>query len=120
MSQHDDSLYLTHMLESAIKARQFVENKSRSDYDSDEILSLALQHLIQIIGEAAGSVSPAARALIPSLPWTAITGMRHRIVHGYAIVDHDLVWNTIAQDLEPLIVAVKAALDRKQEIRCVR
>lgn len=49
MTRHDDSLYLQHMLESTTKAITFVQDKSRMDYDQDEILRLALLHLIQTI-----------------------------------------------------------------------
>ncbi|GEM_PF-1784618 len=53
MSEHDDALYLIHMLESAQKAQAFIKDKSRADYNADEVLRLALAHLVQGIGGAA-------------------------------------------------------------------
>ena len=53
MTQHDDQLYVWHMLESAEKARHFAYGKTRADFESDEVLRLALIHLVQTIGEAA-------------------------------------------------------------------
>jgi uncharacterized protein with HEPN domain len=116
MSQHDDRLYLTHMRESAEKAIAFTQSKTRDDYDRDELLQLALLHLLQIIGEAAGSVSASTRAKLTGLPWSAITGIRHRIVHGYAVVDHDVIWNTIVHDLEPLLTSIRAGLDSEEPL----
>jgi len=39
--------------------------------------------------------------------------MRHRLNHGYDIIDHDLLWNTIAHDLPSLIDQLKAILSEK-------
>ena len=41
-------------------------------------------------GEAAGQVSPTFRAAHPDIPWRDITGMRHRLIHGYAEVRMDI------------------------------
>lgn len=110
MTQHDDELYLRHILESAQKAKAFIQGRSRSDYDADEILRIALAHLLQVIGEAARKVSPATHAALSSIPWKAIMGMRHRIVHDYARIDEDLIWQTVLEDLNPLIEALENAL----------
>lgn len=111
MTQHNDTLYLRHMLESAQKARAFIAGKSKSDYEQDEVLRIALAHLLQIIGEAARIISDERRAELSDIPWKAVMGMRHRIVHNYANVDEQLVWQTVVEDLPPLIEALKAALD---------
>lgn len=36
--------------------------------------------------------------------------MRHRLAHGYDAVDLDILWNTIEEDLPPLIAQLDAAL----------
>jgi len=107
MTQHDDLLYLRHMLDSAQKAHQYAAGKTRTQYNDDEVLRLALTHLLQIIGEAARSVSPEKRAELPQIPWAGVMGMRHRIVHNYAQLDDDLVWHTLQHDLLPLIEALE-------------
>ncbi len=99
MTQHDDSLYLLHMVESAQKAVKFVQGKTRVEYDRDEMLRLALLHLIQTVGEAARNVSKSFQDDHPQIPWKAVMGIRHRIVHNYA----DVIWQTVTGDLPPLI-----------------
>lgn len=103
MTQHDDSLYLLHMVESAQKAVKFVQGKTRVEYDRDEMLRLALLHLIQTVGEAARNVSKSFQDDHPQIPWKAVMGIRHRIVHNYADVDEDVIWQTVTGDLPPLI-----------------
>ena len=77
----DDATYVGHMLDTARKALALVEGKKKADFEGDETLQLALIHLLQIIGEAAGKVSPEFCAAHPDVPWPAIVGMRHKLVH---------------------------------------
>ena len=105
--QKDDLVYAGHMLDMARKALRLVRGKSRADYEQDETLSLALTHLLQVIGEAARKVSPEFREQHPNIPWAAIVGLRHRVVHDYLHVDLDLVWDVVHQDLEPLVAKLE-------------
>jgi uncharacterized protein with HEPN domain len=69
--------------------------KKRADLDQDRMLELALVRLMEIIGEAAGRVTPETRAQLPNLPWSDIVAMRNRLIHGYDSVDPDILWTTI-------------------------
>lgn len=99
----DDFTYVGHMLDIARKAIGKVQGKTRRDFDEDENLRLALAHLLQTIGEAARQVSQPLLNSHPSIPWKAIIGMRHKVVHDYLNVDEDVVWRTVTQELPPLI-----------------
>lgn len=103
----DDSVYAGHMLDTARKALAFASGKTRDDYDHDETLRIALTHLLQVIGEAAGRVSPEFRSAHSDIPWAGIVGMRHRIVHDYLWVDENIVWDTVNNRLVPLIAALE-------------
>jgi len=43
----------------------------------------------------------------PSIPWKNIKGMRDRIAHGYFEIDTDVVFDTLKNDIPPLLVVVK-------------
>ncbi|MFO1430005.1 MAG: HepT-like ribonuclease domain-containing protein [Candidatus Competibacteraceae bacterium] len=109
----DDLVYIGHMHDTALKAWQKIDGKTRSDYDANEDLMLALAHLVQIIGEAARRVSEETQRKHPDIPWTEIIGMRHKIVHDYMNVDEDVLWEVVTQDLEPLIAALNRILSAK-------
>jgi uncharacterized protein with HEPN domain len=66
-------------------------------------LQLALVRLIEIIGEAATRVSKETRAACPIIPWDDVIGMRNKLIHGYDSVDLDILWDTVTDDLPPLI-----------------
>ena len=59
--QPEDRIRLRHLREAATKAITYSEDKKRSDLD-DELLRLALTKLVEIVGEAAKTVSPDGRA----------------------------------------------------------
>ncbi len=104
---HDDMIYLGHMLDTSHKIMAKVQGLSKQDYDADENLRLALVHLVQIIGEAARHVSDTTRKALPDIPWREITGMRHKIVHDYMDTDEDLVWEVAVVDMPPLVVVLE-------------
>jgi len=103
MSSRDDALPLRHMLDGARKAVGFARGRVRADLDSDELLALGLVRLLEIVGEAATRVSEPTRQRRATIPWAQVIGMRNRLIHGYDVIDMDVLWQTITEDLPPLI-----------------
>ena len=101
--EHDDAIYVGHMLDMTRRAVKAIETKSRANYDEDDILRLVLTHLVQVIGEAARKVSPKFQGEHPEIAWRRIIGMRHRIVHDYMRVDEDILWQVVTKDLPELL-----------------
>jgi uncharacterized protein with HEPN domain len=112
--QHDDRVYLGHMLDSARKARSLMRGKTHVDFQADEVLRLAVMHLLQIIGEAAGQISGEGRSARPGIPWPEIVGMRHRVVHDYLGVDEEIVYRTVVEDLPGLISILDRTLGESE------
>ncbi|MCG3178183.1 MAG: hypothetical protein BIFFINMI_00508 [Phycisphaerae bacterium] len=110
MTQHDDGTRLLDMLEYAEEAIEIAKGLDRADLDRDRKLNLALVRLAEIVGEAAARVSPAGRERLPGIPWAQMVGMRNRLVHGYDVVDFDVLWNVIRIDLPPLVAQLREAL----------
>lgn len=99
----DDGVYIGHIVDTGRKVVEKVHGKTREDFDADENLRLAVTHLLQVIGEAAGRISQEFRGRHPDIPWKAIVGMRHKVVHDYMNVDEDVVWRTATQELPVLL-----------------
>jgi uncharacterized protein with HEPN domain len=109
---HDrDAVRLTDMLEAAIKIRRFAAGHTRQSFDDDEILQLALQHLVQIVGEAAYNITAERKAMHPEIPWPLITSMRHRLVHDYSAVDLNVLWVAVTENVPQLISDLENMLD---------
>jgi len=105
------------MLDAAQKARRFIQGRERTDLEMDEMLSLAIVRLLEIVGEAAAHVSEPVQASLPGIPWRQITGARNRLIHGYFDVDLDIVWAILQDDLPPLIVQLEQILPQRTRPR---
>jgi uncharacterized protein with HEPN domain len=98
------------MLAHSRLATAAIADRKRTDLDSDFVLAAALERFIEVIGEAANKVTAATQTGAPQIPWREMIGMRHRLVHGYASVDHDIVWDVVSGDLPEVIEALKKLL----------
>ncbi len=105
-----DLIRLRHMLDAARVAQKAVQGKTRASLDTDEVLALALQKTIEIIGEAASKISPEIRDQYPQIAWRPMIAMRNILIHGYFDVENEQVWNTVTDDLPPLIAQLEAIL----------
>lgn len=97
-----DEVSLRQMLDHSREATQLAAGRSRADLDSDRLFNLAMTRLLEIVGEAAGRVSQAARDAHPQIAWSQIVGLRNRLIHGYDEVDCDILWKIVELDLGPL------------------
>ena len=110
MSKRDDIVPLGDMLDCGRRVIERTAHIPRADFDADENLQLAVTHLIQIIGEAAGLVSKAVCEQHPEIDWPNIVSMRNRIVHDYRHIDIDVVWETATIDVPRLTKSLEAFL----------
>jgi uncharacterized protein with HEPN domain len=112
--QRDDLIRLRHMLDAARECIYFARNKTRSSLDTDRKLVLALVKSIEIIGEAAANVTKESREETPQIPWPSIIGMRNRLIHAYFDINLDTVWQTIHEDLPPLVIELEKVLAKNE------
>jgi uncharacterized protein with HEPN domain len=98
-----DEAYLLDMLLSARDAQSVVEQLTREQFQGSRIHQLAALKALETIGEAASKISDMFRTAHPEIPWREIIGMRNRLIHAYFEVDLDKVWETVQDDLPPLI-----------------
>jgi uncharacterized protein with HEPN domain len=101
------------MLDAARDALTFVHGRTRQDLDTDRLLSYGLVRAIEVIGEAASKVTADGRGAAPGIPWPSVIGMRNRIVHAYYDIDLDRVWDTITDDLPPLVTELTQLLSER-------
>ncbi|HEX5279700.1 MAG TPA: HepT-like ribonuclease domain-containing protein [Micropepsaceae bacterium] len=106
----DDRIRLTHMVEALESAISFTQGHEPEDLQTDPMLRFALLHAIQIAGEAALKIDSGIRAAHPDVPWAAIIGMRHRLVHAYADIDHAILWTTATEAVPKLLAQIQVIL----------
>jgi len=111
MSRRDDQVGLNDMLSHAREAVDLLGGSTRQELERDRVMQLALTRLVEIVGEAANRVSSVTQHEHPEIPWPQIIGMRNRLIHGYDVIDWDLLWDTVVSDLPPLIAALEAIVE---------
>ena len=113
MTLHDPIVSVHHMLDHAREAVEMVRGRSRADLDTDRQLNLSLVRLVEAIGEAANRVPDDFRSRHPQVPWRQTVGMRNRMVHGYDVIDFDILWSVLQKDLPPLIGVLEKILSEE-------
>jgi uncharacterized protein with HEPN domain len=106
MSRNDE-VRVRHILDAAREAVRFVQGRLRTDLDTDRQLNLSLVRLLEVIGEAARGISTEFREAHPEVAWNKMIGMRDRLIHGYFDINLDVVWQTVTEDLPPLIAQLE-------------
>ena len=110
MPHSKGAVRLRHMLDHAREAVEMAKGKSRADLDSERKLNLSLVRLLEIVGEAAGRMTPEDRAQYPDIPWPEIVSLRNRLIHGYDSVDFNILWQILKTDLPRLIKKLEKIL----------
>lgn len=112
MTKIDDETRLHHMLDAARESCVFIQGKTRESLKKERMLALSLVRLLEIIGEAASRVSKEKQAQVPEIPWRQIIGMRNRLTHAYFDINLDFVWQTVTEDLVPMIAELERILSK--------
>ena len=103
MTRRDDTVSLVDMLNHAREAIELLGDASADDLANDRVTQLALQKLLEVVGEAANRTSAATQESYPQIAWPQIIGVRNRLVHGYDVVDLDILRDIVQNEL-PLLI----------------
>lgn len=101
-----------------LEAIQDIERYAAGGYEAfqrDELLQTWVVHHIEIIGEAARTVSDALRKAHPEVAWQPLSVLRNALVHEYFAVDVQEVWRAVQQDLPGLKHTLQAILSTLDE-----
>ena len=109
MGKRVDRVCLVDMLVHAKEAIALLGEASQDELASDRVLQLALERLIEIVGEAANRISSNTQQRHAQIPWPQIIGMHNRLVHGYNAMNLDRLWDTITYEL-PLLIEQLGAI----------
>lgn len=69
-----------------------VVGRGRGAFDGDIVLRRAVERSLEILGEAAKSVSAQLAARHPDVPWSEMAKVRDRLSHHYHRIDPAQLW----------------------------
>ncbi len=100
------------MLSAVQNIREFTYGIDFETFRKDKLRFYALLKNVEIIGEAAYMLTRAFRDSTPEIPWDNMIRMRHVLVHGYASVLPEILWETATKDIETIYPKLLAAYER--------
>lgn len=95
----NDSLRLNHINDAILCIESFVNEISFDNFLKNELVTSAVIRKLEIIGEASNHLSVTLKDKYSEIDWQQIIGFRNIIAHEYFIVDNELVWEVIQNDL---------------------
>ena len=98
-----DPSYLWDMRTYCERLARIVEGREFADFGPESELRLAVERLIEIVGEAARRVSEAFKHAHPEIPWAQIIAQRNAIAHQYDAIDYGEVWRTATVSARELV-----------------
>jgi uncharacterized protein with HEPN domain len=72
---------------------------------------------LEIIGEATKRLSPEIRADNPGIPWRQMAGMRDWLIHGYDMIQTEIIYDTVTHFIPPLIPKIDILTEQIPDIR---
>lgn len=109
MSPEDrERSYLVDMLQYSRETIELISVETYESFITNRLKRLAIERLIEIIGEAANHVSLDTQKSMPKIAWSRIIGMRNKIAHDYGEILSDRIWvisNTSVRELAESLVS---------------
>lgn len=103
--------YLYDMQQGASLLAEFVAGRSFADYQADAMLRAAVERQFEIIGEALSKLARLDADLAAQVSeHRRIIAFRNILIHGYADVDHRLVWDIVETKLPLLRSEIESLL----------
>lgn len=103
MSPRDWRDRVRDILSAILEIRQFTNDMDYASFCKDGKAIRAVEMNFIIIGEAASQIPGEIEERYGNIPWNLMRAMRNRLVHVYFQVDEKLMWDTVQNDLPPLI-----------------
>lgn len=101
---------LEDIIEYSNHVTQFMEGVTLEAFSSNTLLYFGVMKNVEVVGEAAFMLTKAFKAAHPKTPWKMIESMRHILVHDYAHVIMETLYDTATNDIPELRKQVETYL----------
>ncbi len=99
------------VLAAIAEIREFTNETTFEEFQSDLKTIRAVLYNLAIIGEAVRSIPPDVEVSHPEIPWDDVRGMRNIVIHEYFQVNLSIIWQTIQEDLVLLAASLQQLLN---------
>ncbi len=104
---------LIDILQASEEIETFIRGMTYSDYHDSPVTQRAVERDFEIIGEALNRIKKIDEAILSEISQHhRIIGFRNILIHGYDIVDDEIVWDAIQNHLQILRNEVQTLLGK--------
>ena len=110
-ASYRDEQRIDHMLKAVESLIRNSEGVCREMLYTEDNITKVLMYDLIVLGEAANNISKEFAATHSEVEWEDIAGLRHKLVHDYAGVNYDILWNVINRDIPVLAQKIRSIHD---------
>ena len=111
----DSLLFLEDIQKDCDKVVRYTEGRSKDDVFKDDVRLDAVLLNLHVIGEAVKKLLVDLRSRHPQVAWREIAGLRDFISHAYFVLDLDIGWDAIKNDVPALLDAVRRIIETEKQ-----
>ena len=116
-ADYRDEARLEHMMRAVGRIRAQLDGLERTMLAEGDDRTELIVYNMQVLGEAANNVSEEMCVKHPEIDFKGWASMRHRLVHDYANIDFNIVWNAVCDDLPKLEKALKPVVEALSKVQ---
>ena len=98
-----DGYFLTKIIQDCEFITAHMQNVSKSELTENEVLLDSMLFRMIQISENAKRLTDTYKLEHGNIPWTALYGLRNKIVHDYGHVSVDIIYDTLKNDIPDLL-----------------
>lgn len=110
MSKRSDINFISDSKEAILRINAYVENLSYEEFLEDTKTQDAVVRNLEIIGEAAKSISEELKDKYHQILWKDLAGVRDKLIHHYFGVNLDIVWSIVKEELPEILLQLEEVL----------
>ncbi len=100
-----------HILDAIERIESYIEGMDSAAFEADQRTFDAVLMNFAVIGEAAAGLSTEVTRKYPEIPWSRMRGLRNLIVHDYAAVKKETIWETATINLPAIKPPLRVLLE---------
>ena len=104
-------LYIGDILEAISRIEKYTKGFTPSRFQKNTLVADAVIRNLAIIGEAVKSISSSIKKNYEHMEWKKIAGLRDILIHAYAGIDLEIIWDVIENKLKDLKYSINKILN---------
>ena len=107
----NDDYYANRILDDLAFIIRHMDGIDKEAFSKNELLQDSMMFRLIQISENARKLTETYRKSHPTFPWSAVFGLRNRIVHDYGNVVLDVVFDTLKKDIPDLLKSMRTEFE---------